>query len=104
MVNLDLYFIKYSYDVEGFGIGAEWLQNFSSRFGQFCLQLKKTKQKHKNEEEEKETEKKREEEKNKEIKENWVWCWDLRCNRLSSGNQSRASGHPEEKKWSSEHH
>lgn len=50
MVNLDLYFIKHSYDVEGFGIGAEWLQNFSSRFGQFCLQLKKT---HKNEEEEK---------------------------------------------------
>lgn len=50
-------------------------------------------------------EKKREEEKkNKEIKENWVGCWDLRCNRLSSGNQSKASGHPEEKKWSSEHH
>lgn len=42
--------------------------------------------------------------KKKEIKENWVECWDLRCNRLSSGNQSKASGHPEEKKWSSEHH
>ena len=43
MVDLDLYFIKQSSDIEGFGIGAEWLQNLSSRFGQFCLQLKKKK-------------------------------------------------------------